>query len=93
MPILKAALKSVKVSKKKTLRNQSVHSNLKTETRKFIDLLASKKMDEAKTQLKHLISQLDRACSKGIIHQNTASRKKSRLAKKLQLPKSNVKAE
>lgn len=83
MPILHAAYKSIKVTKKKTARNQSVKSRLKRETKKFIELLASKKIDEAKKELNHLISEFDKASSKGIIHKNTASRKKARLVKKL----------
>ena len=83
MPILHAAYKSIKVTKRRTSRNQSVKSLLKTETKKFTDLLASKKLDDAKKQLNKLISNLDKACSKGIIHRKTASRKKSRLTKKL----------
>ncbi len=83
MPILHPAYKSMKVSKKKSLRNQSIKSNLKTETTKFINLVASKKLEEAKRQLTVLISKLDKASSKGAIHKNTASRKKSRLMKKL----------
>lgn len=83
MPILHAAYKAIKVTKRRTARNQPVKSLLKTETKKFIDLLTSKKLDEAKEQLKVVISTLDRAVSKGIVHENTASRKKSRLAKKL----------
>ncbi len=83
MPILHAAYKSIKVTKRRAMRNLSVNSRLKTETKKFIDLVASKKMDEAKIQLKKLFSELDKASSKGIIHRNTASRKKSRLAKRL----------
>ncbi|MEE8317383.1 MAG: 30S ribosomal protein S20 [Candidatus Omnitrophota bacterium] len=83
MPILHAAYKSVKVTKRRMTRNQSVRSRLKTETNDFIDLLASKKLDEAKKQLRVLISDLDKASSKGIIHRNTASRKIARLMKKL----------
>ncbi|MCX5692705.1 MAG: 30S ribosomal protein S20 [Candidatus Omnitrophica bacterium] len=83
MPILHASYKDIKKSAKKALRNQSAKSELKTETKKFLDLISSKKMEEAKKQLNFLISQLDKARSKGIIHKNTASRKKSRLMKKL----------
>ncbi|MFC1620992.1 30S ribosomal protein S20 [Candidatus Omnitrophota bacterium] len=83
MPILHAAYKSIKVTKRRTARNLSIKSLLKTETKKFIDLVSAKKLDEAKKQLKVLISTLDKASSKGIIHKNTASRKKSRLSKKL----------
>lgn len=83
MPNLHASYKDIKKSAKKALRNLSVKSELKTETKKFIELASSKKMEEAKKQLNYLISQLDKAKSKGIIHKNTASRKKSRLMKKL----------
>lgn len=83
MPILHASYKDIKKSAKKALRNQSVLSKLKTETKRFIELVSSKKMEEARKQLNHLISQLDKAKSKGIIHKNTASRKKSRLMKRL----------
>ena len=83
MPILHASYKSIKVTKRRTARNLSVRSRLKTETNKFINLLASKKPGEAKAQLRMLISELDKAASKGIINKNTASRKKSRLMKKL----------
>ena len=83
MPILHAAYKSIKVTKRRTARNISIKSLLKTETKKFLGLLAEKKFDESKKQLVQLISTLDKASSKGIIHRNTASRKKSRLTKKL----------
>jgi len=83
MPILHAAYKSMKVTKRRTFRNQSIKSSLKTETKKFIDHLSSKKLDEAKKQLNIVISDLDKAVSKGVIPKNTASRKKSRLTKKL----------
>jgi len=83
MPILHASYKDIKKSAKKALRNQSAKSELKTDTKKFLDLVSSKKMEEARKQLNFLISQLDKARSKGIIHKNTASRKISRLMKKL----------
>ncbi|PIP68604.1 MAG: 30S ribosomal protein S20 [Candidatus Omnitrophica bacterium CG_4_9_14_0_2_um_filter_42_8] len=83
MPILHASYKDIKQSAKRGLRNQSVKSELKTETKKFLDLISSKKTDEAKKQLTYLITQLDKAQSKGIVHKNTASRKISRLMKKI----------
>ena len=87
MPILHAAYKSIKVTKRRTAQNQSIKSRLHTETRKFIALISAKKLDEAKKQLNALVSELDKAGSKGAIHKNTASRKKSRLMKKLQSAK------
>ena len=83
MPILHASYKDIKQSAKRGLRNQSVKSELKTETKKFLGLVSSKKTEEAKKQLTYLITQLDKAQSKGIVHKNTASRKISRLMKKV----------
>jgi len=83
MPILHASYKDIKKSAKKALRNQSVQSELKTEVKKFIELVSAKKTEEAKKQVNYLISLIDKAKSKGILHKNTASRKKSRLMKKI----------
>ena len=84
MPILHSAYKSIKVIKKKTGRNQAIKTHLKTEVKKFNALIASKNIEEAKKQLQAVTRELDKARSNGIITKNTASRKKSRLAKKLQ---------
>ena len=83
MPILHASYKSVKVTKKKTIRNQAIKTHLKAEIKKFIDLIATKKLDEAKREINKLVSEIDKARSKGVIPKNTASRKKARLMKKL----------
>ena len=42
-----------------------------------------KKADEAKTALRAFLSKLDKAASKGIVHRNAASRKSSRLEKRI----------
>lgn len=83
MPIKKAASKSMRQDKKRRLRNLRVISNLKTRMRKFETLIAEKNKEEAKSTLNELISKIDKAKSKGAIHKNAASRKKSRLTKKL----------
>ncbi len=83
MPILHAAYKSIKVTKRRTERNTSIKSRVKTEVKKYLDLIGDKKIDEAKKQLKKVAGELDKAVSKGAMHKNTASRKKSRLSKKL----------
>lgn len=83
MPVHHAAFKQIKKDKKRTLRNKAVKSEIKTCIKKFETLLAEKKLDAAKTHLRKLISKLSKARSKGVIHKNTASRKISRLSKKL----------
>lgn len=79
----KTAKKMIKVSRKKTLRNASAKSALKTVIRKTTESIDAKQGDEAKEKLRKASSTLDKTAAKGIIHKNKASRKKSRLAKKL----------
>lgn len=83
MPIKRSAYKELRKAKKRHLRNTSISTELKTILKKFESLLSAKKLDEAKASLNTVISKIDRASSKGIIHKNTASRKISRLMKKL----------
>lgn len=83
MPIKKSAYKNLRKSKIRHFKNISTASELKTLTGKFEKLVSGKKIDEAKGLLNLLISKLNRASSKRIIHKNTASRKISRLMKKL----------
>ena len=56
---------------------------LKKAIKNFQALLAAKNLDEARTILKSVYAKLDKAAKKRIIHSNTASRKKSRLTRKL----------
>jgi len=83
LPIKKAAYKALKKSKVKHLRNVTIKSELKTLAKKFDRLITAKKTDEAKKAVDGMISKLSRAASKGVIHNNTASRKISRLRKRL----------
>lgn len=83
MPILKSAFKRIRQNKKRHLRNLKVKSELKALSKKLNLSLIAKKLDEAKALGVQLISKLEKARSKGIIHKNTASRKKSRILSKL----------
>jgi len=83
MPQKRSARKEIRKSKKKHLRNIAITSEMKSSIKKYNALLEAKKIDQAKELLKVVSSQLSRASGKGIIHNNTASRKISRLSKKL----------
>lgn len=83
MPILKSAFKRMRQDKKRRERNIKVESELKNLAKKFVTALADKKTDEAKKTGAALVSKLDKARSKGIIHRNTASRKRARILSKL----------
>ena len=83
MPQKRSAYKELRKSKKKHLRNNKIVSGVRTNVKKFESLLSDKKFDEAKVILRSVSSKLDKAAKKGIMKKNTASRKISRLSKKL----------
>ena len=83
MPNIKSAIKRVSVIETKTLQNNMIKSEYKTAVKKFEAALAAGDKEKAQEALKLATKKIDSACSKGIIKQNTASRKKSNLAKKL----------
>lgn len=78
LPNIKSAKKRVKVNKTKALNNQMFKSALKTAIKKF-DTTVTSGADSAK-EFRYAISKIDRAVTKGILHKNTAARKKSQLA-------------
>ena len=83
MPRRRTSLKRNRADKKRHLRNLKVKLDLKKAVKKFQALLAAKNFDEARLILKSVYAKLDKAAKKNIIHSNTASRKKSRLTRKL----------
>ncbi len=83
MPNLPAAKKSMRKDRKRHEKNRAIESGLKTLIKKLNDLISQKKQPEAAAILREVISALDKAAKTGIIKKNTASRKKSRLSKKV----------
>ena len=82
MPNIQSAKKRVRVIKTKTLQNQMFKSQLKTTIKKFETSLNEGK-DSADVAYKSAVKKIDQAVSRGILHKNTAARKKSKLALKL----------
>jgi small subunit ribosomal protein S20 len=85
MPNIKSAIKRVNTNEKRRLLNASQKSSLRTAVKAFETAAASTNVDSAKAALISATKKLDKAATKGLIHKNTANRKKSRLAKKLNL--------
>ena len=83
MPNIKSAKKRVKVIEKKTLRNNMIKSEYKSAVKKFEQAVEAGNLEEAKTLLSEATKKIDQACTKGVIVKNTAARKKSNTAKKL----------
>lgn len=79
MPNTKSAKKRAKVIVAKTLRNKVVKSALKTTLKKTNAAIVSG--GDTAEALKAAYKAIDKASAKGVIHKNTAARKKSKLAK------------
>lgn len=76
----KSAIKNARKATKRTLRNKSVLTRLKSLSKKVSSLKQSDKTDEAHKAAVEYASALDKAAKRGIIHKNAASRRKSRIS-------------
>ena len=83
MANIKSAKKRIKVIAKKTAANRRVKSHLKEVVKGFDKAVAEKDMAVAADKLALAEKRLMQAASKGTIHRNAASRKDSRMAKRL----------
>lgn len=82
MANIKSAKKRVKVLATKTLRNKTINTALKTDIKKANIAIESNDANKAEA-VRVAIRAIDKASAKGILHKNTAARKKSALAHKL----------
>jgi len=80
---IKSSKKRIKITQTKTLRNKMVKSALKTAIKKYETAVTAGNLEDAKVLLASATKSIDMAASKGIVHKNMASRKKSRLTLKL----------
>ena len=83
MANIKSAKKRIKVTAKKALRNRSVKSAMKTNLKKFYAVVESGDKAAAAAMLPSIIAVVDKAAAKGILHKNTAARRKSQYAAKM----------
>ena len=60
-----------------------VKSGLKASLRNYEKVILSKDIDEARAMLPKVVSTIDKAAAKGVIHKNAAARKKAQVALKL----------
>ncbi|HJB97286.1 MAG TPA: 30S ribosomal protein S20 [Candidatus Acutalibacter pullicola] len=82
MPNIKSAKKRVKVIATKTMQNKAINSQLKTEIKKANAAIDGNAADK-EAAVRVAIKKIDQAAAKGILPKNTAARRKSTLAKKL----------
>jgi small subunit ribosomal protein S20 len=79
---IKSQIKRNKQNEKARLRNKAVKSSLKTAVRKFREAADTGDVDTATTAMRVACRDLDKAASKGVIHQNQAANKKSAIARR-----------
>ncbi|MCA9063340.1 MAG: 30S ribosomal protein S20 [Planctomycetaceae bacterium] len=81
MPNSRSAAKALRKSLDRRERNRQQRSALRTRLKRFRAYLAEEPVqEEADNQFKLVMKALDQAAAKKLIHKNTASRVKSRLA-------------
>lgn len=81
MANIKSAMKRAKTNEKSRLRNRAVKTNLKTCVKNFDLAVAEGNVEAAKESFRFATKKIDMAATKGILHKNTAARKKSTLAR------------
>ena len=82
MANIKSQIKRNRQTVGRTERNKAVRSELKTRT-KNASIAATEGAENAAELVRVAQKRIDTAATKGVIHKNAASRRKSRLAKKL----------
>ena len=94
MPITKSAKKALRQSIKRKARNLIYKKKIKSLSKEVKKLILEKKIEEAKKLLPRVYKILDKAAKTGVIKKNTASRKKARIARLLNVKSqiSNVKS-
>lgn len=84
MANIKSQIKRIKQNEKRRLKNSQIKSSIRTASKKVIKAAESKEKPEVLRELYvEFSSTIDKAAGVGIIHKNTAARKKSRIAKRI----------
>lgn len=83
MPNIKSAKKRVELAKAANAKNKAEKSVLKSTVKKFDAAVAEGNREQADSAYKAAVKTVDQAVKKGILHKNTAARKKSSMAVKM----------
>ena len=78
-----SALKRARQTEKRTARNRANTSRLRGQLRQLRESLAKVDKSGAEQAYRQTVSALDKAIQKGVLHENTAARYKSRLSARL----------
>lgn len=83
MANIKSAKKRISVIARRTAENKLVKENFRSATKKVVLASEANDVATAKDALVNAMSAIDNARSKGVLHRKTASRKISRLSKRV----------
>ena len=83
MPNIKSAKKRVQLSRVAAEKNKQEKTALKTTVKKFEAAVAGADKEQAQSAYAAAVKTIDKAVTKGILHKNTAARKKSSIALKM----------
>ncbi len=79
----KSALKRVRQNERRRVINRANLSKYKTEMKKLEELIEQKNIEAARNMLPAVAASIDEAVTKKVLSKNSASRKKSSLAKRV----------
>ena len=79
----KSAIKRARQSEEQRVRNRSRKTRMKNVVRKLEEAITAKSRESASEELKQVVSVIEKTAAKGVIHKNTASRKISRLTRRV----------
>ncbi len=78
----KTPAKRARTAELSRIRNKAYKSRLKNSIKNYEVSLTSNDVDAVRENLLQVTSLIDKSVSKGVLHKNTAARKKSSLSKK-----------
>lgn len=84
MPNTPSAIKRLKQSQKRRLRNRVARKIIKTYNKRTLAAVAAKEFDRAEVEFRITMSKLDKARARRVFHPNTASRRKAKLTRDYQ---------
>ena len=79
----KSALKKMRQDEVRRIRNKGYKTRFKHVVKKVEAAIEAENKEAAQTAFQEAIPVIDRVASKGVIHKNSAARKKSRFAKRI----------
>ncbi len=83
MPHSRSSKKRVRQTRKRTERNRDLRGAVRTTEKRLLELVAAGKKDDARKLLPEAYARLDKAAKRGVLHANTASNHKSKLARRV----------